>query len=549
MKHLIVFRHGLGDALQLTCVLRHLRHYHPDWIIDVAALKGKHSAFGGLADKVFILDLGEPLMSGYDQVHRLEWGEPTECYSGKPSTKAEKCLLEVFGLEPIPKLCRYSIQIGSSASAAAAQYLEEISGPAGSDGRFRSILIHYEGNTAAREKNLSHTAAQAICRTACFVGFTPVILDWDRRSPLPDGKTIFCPDANHPLWLGYGTGDAERLAALIELSSLFIGIDSGPQKVAGATTTPALAVWTRHHPIHYQGLANNVTHLVPEGIDGLLRGGPKSQIDGSRAFNTLYKHATYSNITGGIIARIQNVQRKGSLVKYGEFWIREDNADQDLVIVRDVYEEDAYGTSLLSNNGGHEIVVDIGAHIGSFAKLWHKKNPKAEIICVEACPENMEALQANVGDFAQVVPAACTYETGEVGLLNAVHPNCESTGSSTVLSVDRLYDTRLWQVGYRYTPDLRPLPKVTLEDLMNRFGADHIDVLKLDCEESEFSILANTPSLQKIRMILGEYHGEARWNAWRERVLAGWKYRHMFSDPKGYTGLFHYTNPIWGDHA
>jgi hypothetical protein len=82
---------------------------------------------------------------------------------------------------------------------------------------------------------------------------------------------------------------------------------------------------------------------------------------------------------------------------------------------------------------------------------------------------------------------------------------------------------------------------------MNRFGADHIDVLKLDCEESEFSILANTPSLRKIRMIVGEYHGEARWNAWREKVMAGWKYSHMFSDPKGYTGLFHYTNPTWGD--
>src|SRR5487761_1849625 len=38
---LLDFRHGLGDAVQLTTVLSHLRHYHPDWQIDVAAGIGK----------------------------------------------------------------------------------------------------------------------------------------------------------------------------------------------------------------------------------------------------------------------------------------------------------------------------------------------------------------------------------------------------------------------------------------------------------------------------------------------------------------------------
>jgi hypothetical protein len=38
---LIDFRHGLGDAVQLITVLLHLRHYHPDWQIDVAVGVGK----------------------------------------------------------------------------------------------------------------------------------------------------------------------------------------------------------------------------------------------------------------------------------------------------------------------------------------------------------------------------------------------------------------------------------------------------------------------------------------------------------------------------
>ena len=53
---LIDFRHGLGDAVQLTSVLQHLRQYHPDWCIDVAALGGKHSAYGGLCRRVVVRD-------------------------------------------------------------------------------------------------------------------------------------------------------------------------------------------------------------------------------------------------------------------------------------------------------------------------------------------------------------------------------------------------------------------------------------------------------------------------------------------------------------
>jgi hypothetical protein len=37
---LISFRHGLGDVIQLTSVLNHLRHYHPNWVIDVEVTAG-----------------------------------------------------------------------------------------------------------------------------------------------------------------------------------------------------------------------------------------------------------------------------------------------------------------------------------------------------------------------------------------------------------------------------------------------------------------------------------------------------------------------------
>lgn len=227
-----------------------------------------------------------------------------------------------------------------------------------------------------------------------------------------------------------------------------------------------------------------------------------------------------------------------------EFWVHRDNVEQDLFIVQDVYTNDAYCTSLLANNAGPQVVVDIGAHIGCFARLWRRKNPEARIICVEACPENLEPLRANVGDFAEIVPAACTYERGSIALLNAVRPHCESTGGSVVVPRSELETSDLRQPGYQYWSDTRELPKVTLEDLMQRFGFDHIDVLKLDCEGSEYSILGNTPSLDRIRIIVGEYHFRNRWDEFRRERMKGWDYGHM-QDAGERGGLFHYANPVW----
>lgn len=252
-KILFKFRHGLGDAVQFTCILQHLQKYRPDQQIDVAALVGKHSAFHGLCNRSYILD-SEPVdESQYDEVNDLGWWEsPFE-------TKPRKYIREFLGREPDDSLMRYKINIGQYARPAAFNYLNEISG-----GR-PVVIIHYEGNTSADQKNLPHEFAAAICEQAIVAGAVPVILDWDFRSPLPDQKTIFCPDVNHHLWKNTGTGDAEVLAALISGASLMIGVDSGPLHVAGATDTPTIAIWTGHHPSRFYDLCPNVTHLVPHG--------------------------------------------------------------------------------------------------------------------------------------------------------------------------------------------------------------------------------------------------------------------------------------------
>lgn len=259
---LLTFEHGLGDAIQFTAVLRHLKSAHPEWKIDVASKTGKHTAFNGLCRRSYDIDR-EPLPTNYKQIVKIEWPEHGGNDKDTPSTKTVRCIRERMEMEVDHGLLRYSIDIQAESFAAAEAYLTGIGAKRSGGSGFNVVALHYQGNTATERKNLDHSVARAICLHILSAGFIPLILDWDRRSPLPENRTIFCPDANDPLWGATGTGDANRLAALLESCAAVVGIDSGPLHVAAATTVPTIGVWTKHLPVHYFDYSL-VQHLVPD---------------------------------------------------------------------------------------------------------------------------------------------------------------------------------------------------------------------------------------------------------------------------------------------
>jgi Glycosyltransferase family 9 (heptosyltransferase) len=316
MNVLINFRHGLGDAVELTIVLIHLKKYRPNWNVDVAALVGKHTAYRGLCRNVYVLDREFPPCCEYGQRFTLDWHECHTVYPDSPSSKAARCLREEFGIVPDPDLCRYTIHVGDEARELARAYLAGVcaararvaelatvreacevdspkSGDFGYGDRYPVVLIHSEGNTSPEMKNLPTEIIRRLCDDIIAAGFVPVILDWDYRTPLADGVRIHCPDQRAELWHRTGTGDAETLAALIEQATLLVGVDSGPLHVAGATTTPTLGVWTRHHPLHYFAHADNVTHLVPRNHGELLRG---DRAAGEAYFGGHYRFEAYDDL-------------------------------------------------------------------------------------------------------------------------------------------------------------------------------------------------------------------------------------------------------------
>lgn len=199
-------------------------------------------------------------------------------------------------------------------------------------------------------------------------------------------------------------------------------------------------------------------------------------------------------------------------------WVHRRGVGQDLMNWDEVYVRDVYRFRSMPLFRHQEVIVDIGANVGAFSALAHERNPNARIIAVEACAENIPVLRANVGEFATVIHAACCYYAGPIALANTCFEGGVNSGGSFVLTDPEAQRPGLADY-YRF--DDRALPKITLEQIMEQHNLDRIDVLKLDCEGSEFSILEGTTSLDRIEQMVGEWHGVDRFDAMCTRIMRG----------------------------
>lgn len=545
---LLRFPHGVGDAVQLTTVLLHLRALRPAWQVDVAVRTGLESLFTGLCPHVYRLD--DPAIAGRSRQHHfdrtLRWWEAETCYGGSPSTKAERSLREVFGIQPQKEYCRYQVQIGEADRRRAASYLESLQRPA--------VLIHYQGSSSRARKNLDERAVAALCHTVASLNCTPVILDWDGRSRISEPAVRLT--RHHSIFAGHD-GSGGLIAALAEQAAACFGIDSGPGHLFGATATPTVIVWTRHHPLHYYGLADNVLHLVPWRHERLLRG--ENAADGLAYFEQHYQHRTYRHLETSLVGIAQELLAKyakpqaitsavpaaapGSqgeatdatdLIVDGDLWLRAAYRQADMTIVRDVYLEECYGVAQLPRSP--RFVIDVGAHIGAFAAAVHRRSAKATIICVEPHRANLPALAANVNTFATIVPAAVSYEPGSLRLCSSIVPGSDNTGASFV-EAERGPSSQAHRPSRSLPEACRPVeswqvPGTTLEALMREHHLPRVDLLKLDCEGCELSILEHA-DLSAVQHIVGEYHDRSAFLALVARRLANWNLRLLKDGPSG----------------
>lgn len=260
--------YGLGDAVQMSAVLRHVKKYRPHWIVDFQAEEGRECVGRGHCANVF--NYGTPYPHNHYNAEVQILLYDTICnYHDKPNTRVVSCLHERFDIPWDRECAKYEIEVSERAMEAAAILTTPNYKQRKRDNELdnKVVALHYKGDSSQSRKDLTHQQAETICRLIESMGSTPLLLDWRNVSPLTD-KLNVRTTGRIPTSKRWGA-DIEMNCAVISSCRAFIGIDSGPSKCASATETPSLVVWTGHHPTQFHDPAHNTTHLVPVDYKGL----------------------------------------------------------------------------------------------------------------------------------------------------------------------------------------------------------------------------------------------------------------------------------------
>lgn len=163
----------------------------------------------------------------------------------------------------------------------------------------------------------------------------------------------------------------------------------------------------------------------------------------------------------------------------------------DYAICHEVQIDDCYGVRKRAEAGfAPRVIVDIGAHIGTFTAIAAKYFPQARIYSFEPLKQHYEVLVKN-SRSGRCTPnnlAVLGFYGSEQG--RDIYPSNE---------FERAYRARQLSNA------------VSAAQMLRKFKLQHIDWLKIDCEQSEVNIFRELDSLDRLKdidLISGEWHFE-----------------------------------------
>lgn len=166
------------------------------------------------------------------------------------------------------------------------------------------------------------------------------------------------------------------------------------------------------------------------------------------------------------------------------------------------------------------VVVDVGGHVGVYSQWIAKTYPAGKVFYVEPMPTNIACAKKNFKGLRNItiLEGVVTYEDNVV--LHKYKPGCNSGGSQLRPEGDVPFDN-----GTNFQGTMR-VQNFPLEHIIKFYGLKQIDILKLDCEGSEYSILTKCPCLNKVNRIVGEWHrvpGQLPFDEFCAKHLKKWK--------------------------
>lgn|SRR3989338_5069093 len=149
----------------------------------------------------------------------------------------------------------------------------------------------------------------------------------------------------------------------------------------------------------------------------------------------------------------------------------------------------------LSQLNENPIIIDIGAHIGTFSIYAMKKVPTVTIYSFEPHPDNYELLLKNIrmNGFERSIKPFRFAIFNKNGKLNLYFRKRYTAGCTLIKEKDNEHVK---------------VKCITIKDIFDSNRIEMCDLLKIDCEGSDYKIIVSIPKnyFKKIKSIHAEFH-------------------------------------------
>ena len=191
-----------------------------------------------------------------------------------------------------------------------------------------------------------------------------------------------------------------------------------------------------------------------------------------------------------------SVYREKSIVSFGDYKFACDfNSAGFVYTLIELFIEGIYDEPGIDFRD--KVIVDIGAFMGDSSVLFAMKGAK-KVVSYEPLPDNFEYVKTNV-NLNSLAGVITIHNKGISGKTEKVRLEYSDEGKNTASGIARPERGRVNTVE---------IECVSLDDVFLENGLDKIDILKMDCEGSEYPAIieAKTGTLARIGMIYMEYH-------------------------------------------
>jgi len=189
---------------------------------------------------------------------------------------------------------------------------------------------------------------------------------------------------------------------------------------------------------------------------------------------------------------------------------RKGTTDEEILLGQSFSADPFFSAISAYTPGAEDVIVDVGAHIGSFSLLAARRVPKGVVHAVEPCRDSYNLLRVNVilNESTNVVThrLALGDRNGTVALYHSEEP----WGHTIVSDSERAESSASKEL----------VECLSLETFFERNKIERCNLLRLNCEGAEFPILmnANSDTLRRCEHLLVLYHGDL-WKAHTESDL------------------------------